>query len=81
MNISKWSTIDWVLFIIAVFDVVFVIAMIVIFCNFQAIPDTLIVVVGACTFGECGFCRSIYKDRKNREVSKEDSASEDEELG
>lgn len=64
---KSWSGIDWVLFLLAIFDIVFVITMIVIFCQHDAVPDTLILVVGACTFGECGFCRGIYKDKKNKE--------------
>ena len=52
------------LVIMAVIDVIFVIAMIWLFYLYQDVPDSLIVAVFGATFGECGFCTLIYKIKK-----------------
>ena len=52
------------LIIVAIVDVVFTIAMIWLFNNYQETPDVLITAVFGCTFGECGFCTYIYKKKK-----------------
>lgn len=54
---------DKVLISIAVFDALFVIAMIVIFCIYQSVPDTLIMAVAGCTFGEAGCCSYVFKQK------------------
>ena len=54
---------DKVLITIAIFDAFFVIAMIVIFCIFQSVPDTLILAVAGCTFGEAGCCSYVFKQK------------------
>ena len=55
--------IDKVLIAVAIFDLVFVIAMITLFCLFQSVPDTLIVAVFGATFGECGCCAYVFKHK------------------
>ncbi len=46
-----------------IFALIFTIAMIVIFCIFQATPDVLIGAVFTALFGELGFCTLIYKTK------------------
>lgn len=55
---------DKTLLFIAIGDTVFVIAMIVLFCLFQDVPDALIVAVFGATFGECGCCSYIWKNKR-----------------
>ncbi len=55
--------IDKVLITVAIFDALFVITMIVLFCLYQSVPDTLIISVFGATFGECGCCSFIYKHK------------------
>lgn len=55
--------IDKVLIVVAIFDALFVITMIVLFCLYQSVPDTLIISVFGATFGECGCCSFIYKHK------------------
>lgn len=69
---EKKSNLDKTLIFIAVLDTLFVIAMIVIFCLYQAVPDSLIVAVFAATFGECGCCSYIWKQKKIKQMQKED---------
>lgn len=61
-NSPKGTTIA--LFIMAILDIAFTIAMIYLFYLYQAVPDSLIVAVFGVTFGECGFCTLIYKIKK-----------------
>ena len=56
--------IDKTLLFVAILDTVFVIAMIVLFCLFQDVPDSLVVAVFGATFGECGCCSYIWKNKK-----------------
>lgn len=58
------NTLDKTLLGVAIMDVVFVIAMIVVFCIFQAVPDILIASVFGATFGECGCCSYIWKTKR-----------------
>ncbi len=60
---KKDKFLDKVLITVAIFDLIFVIAMIVIFCLYQSVPDTLIVSVASCTFGECGCCAFVFKQK------------------
>lgn len=55
--------IDKVLITVAVFDALFVITMIVLFCLYQSVPDTLILSVFGATFGECGCCAYVFKHK------------------
>lgn len=64
---SKLNGLDKTLIFIAVLDTLFVIAMIVIFCLYQQVPDTLILAVFGATFGECGCCSYIWKHKKIKE--------------
>jgi len=68
---AKGTTIA--LTVIAVLDVLFIIAMIWLFYLYQSVPDSLIVAVFGTTFGECGFCTLIYKIKKGI-VKEEDNA-------
>ena len=52
------SGIDKTLLFIAILDSLFVVAMIVLFCLFQDVPESLILAVFGATFGECGCCSS-----------------------
>ena len=61
---------DNVLITIAIFDAIFVLAMIIIFCIFQSVPDTLIIAVAGCTFGEAGCCSYVFKQKM---VNKDDN--------
>lgn len=62
----KWNVFDKILLILALFILIFVIAMIVIFCIFQQVPDALIVGVFGLCAGECGFMAWIErKDNQN----------------
>ena len=65
------NTLDKVLLTIGIADFMFVIAMIVIFCIFQSVPDTLIMAVFGATFGECGCCSYIWKHKQERKIDKE----------
>lgn len=62
------KTLDKILIFIAALDVIFVIAMIIIFCQFQSVPDSLIIAVFGATFGECGCCSYIWKHKKDKEI-------------
>ena len=61
----KWkiSATDIVLIVIAIYIVIFNQQMIKLFEQFQVVPDILISVVYAVTFGELGFCTLIYKHK------------------
>ncbi len=54
---------DTILIAVALFDLAFVIVMIVLFCLFQSVPDTLIVAVFGATFGECGCCAYVFRQK------------------
>lgn len=55
--------IDKVLIVVAIFDAIFVLTMIILFCIFQAVPDTLIIAVFGATFGEAGCCAAIFRSK------------------
>ena len=42
--------------------------MIVLFCLFQDVPDSLVVAVFGATFGECGCCSYIWKNKKEMKL-------------
>ena len=74
---------DKVLIVIALFLLVFIITMIVIFCIKDSVPDTLIIsVFGACT-GEvsvCGWIKTIKEkkhDNANRDMPSDDGMEGD----
>lgn len=69
----KLNTLDKALLFVAILDVLFVIAMIMVFCIFQSVPDSLIIAVFGATFGECGCCAAIW--RKKWEGRYESSSS------
>lgn len=60
--------IDKVLITVALFDLAFVVCMIVLFCLFQAVPDTLIVGVLGATFGECGCCAYVFRHKAGVDI-------------
>lgn len=64
------SGLDKTLLFIAILDTLFVIAMIIIFCIYQQVPDSLIIAVFGATFGECGCCSYIWKAKKGIEIKK-----------
>lgn len=59
----KIST-DKALMFVAMFDLIFTIIMIVIFCLYQSVPDSLIVAVFGATIGETSATALIYKAKK-----------------
>lgn len=65
---KKLNGLDKTLIFIAIFDVIFVISMIIIFCIFQSTPDILIGAVFGATFGECGCCSYIWKVKREKEI-------------
>lgn len=61
----KWNVFDKILLVLALFILVFVVAMIVLFALFQSVPDALIVAVFTLCTSECGFMAWIErKDKK-----------------
>ena len=70
---KKLNTLDKILLIVAIFDAIFVISMIILFCVFQGVPDTLIVAVMGATFGECGCCSYIWKNKQLRKGDRSDA--------
>lgn len=68
---EKKNALDKTLIFIAILDVIFVIAMIIIFCVYQSVPDSLVIAVFAATFGECGCCSYIWKVKKTKELQLE----------
>lgn len=65
---NKLNGLDKTLIFIAILDTLFVITMIIIFCLYQDVPDTLILAVFGATFGECGCCSYIFKIKKEKEI-------------
>ena len=63
------SGIDKTLLFIAILDSLFVVAMIVLFCLFQDVPESLILAVFGATFGECGCCSYIWKHKKEMQIN------------
>ncbi len=61
--------IDKTLVFVAILDTVFVIAMVVLFCIFQDVPDSLVVAVFGATFGECGCCSYVWKHKKEMQIN------------
>ena len=71
----KMGTLNKILIVIAGALLVFTITMIVIFCKYQSVPDTLIVsFFGACT-GECGLS-AIIRIMKNKALGSSDKDGE-----
>ena len=76
---KKQSMMDAVLVLIAVLLIAFIVAMIVIYCRFMSIPDTLCTCVFAACTGELGFMSLIQNSKnkyRDREWEKEDKAEE-----
>lgn len=71
---NKLTGLDKALIFIAILDTLFVITMVIIFCIYQSVPDTLIAAVFGATFGECGCCSYIWKHKK---VKKEEEQNDD----
>lgn len=61
---------DVVLIVIAVTLVIFTTAMIITFCMFQSVPDTLITCVFAAATGECGVMGWIKTTKERQETRK-----------
>lgn len=59
---------DKTLIFVAIADTLFVIAMIVLFCLFQDVPDALVLAVFGATFGECGCCSYIWKVKREKQI-------------
>ena len=59
---------DKTLLFIAILDTLFVVAMIVVFCLYQSVPDSLVVAVFGATFGECGCCAHIWKAKRESQL-------------
>lgn len=62
---------DKTLLFVAILDTIFVIAMVVLFCLFQDVPESLILAVFGATFGECGCCSYIWKNKKEMQFRNE----------
>ena len=62
---------DKTLLFVAVLDTLFVVAMIVLFCLFQDVPESLVLAVFGATFGECGCCSYIWKNKKEMQFKNE----------
>lgn len=65
---GRVNGVDKTLLFVAILDTTFVIAMIVLFCLFQDVPDSLVVAVFGATFGECGCCSYIWKNKKEMKL-------------
>lgn len=63
---------DTILVFMAVFLIVFTITMIVLFCVFQAVPDTLITSVFTCFGAEGGFMSLIQITKRRKEDERND---------
>ncbi len=73
------KTLDLILAIIAVLTVIFTVAMIVIFCVYGTIPDTLVTCWFTCIVGECGVCgwiKTTKERHKQRQWDLEDKKEE-----
>jgi ABC-type phosphate transport system permease subunit len=68
---KKLSTLDRVLLFCAISILVFTIAMIVLFCFFQSVPDTLIVSFFGVFTGEGCICWRIWAKKKNININTE----------
>lgn len=67
----KENMMDRILLAMAAFLVIFIIAMTVIFCVYQTVPDTLITAVAGLCGSECGFMGVIKTAKVLNEKSKE----------
>ena len=64
---NNLKTLDKILILCAIALALFTIAMIVIFCVYQSVPDTLIISFFAVFSGEAGCCTYIWKSKlKNK---------------
>lgn len=64
--------IDKALIICMLVALIFTITMIILFCIFQAVPDTLIVSVFGALFGELGFCTILYRTKTKNKMEVND---------
>lgn len=69
---SQGGTMDIILMILGVAIAVFTVTMIVLFCVYQSVPDTLINCFFACCGSEGGFMAVIMVAKKLREGKAED---------
>lgn len=65
---EKKHVMDVVLIVIAITLVIFTTAMIITFCMFQSVPDTLITCVFAAATGECGVMGWIKTTKERQET-------------
>lgn len=77
MKNKKLGTLDWVLLFCALFVLIFTITMIVIFCTYQTVPDTLINAVFGLVGGEMVVCWRIWAKKKGIDIKE----SEDNDYG
>ena len=67
--IERFGTMNLILVFIAITFIVFTVAMIIVFCKYQAIPDTLVASVFSVLGGECGVMGWI-KNSKDRRIER-----------
>ena len=68
-GVINMSGLDKTLLFVAILDTLFVIAMVVLFCLFQDVPESLVLAVFGATFGECGCCSYIWKNKKEMQMN------------
>lgn len=69
---KKLNTMDKILMIMAILLILFTIAMIVIFCLYQAVPDSLVTAFFTAFGAEGGFCAVIMVAKKITENRNDD---------
>lgn len=75
MNIKDFTT--KALIFSALMIIIFTIVMIVIFCNYQTVPDTLVVAFFGAFSLEGGYCAFIHKIKKEAENKSKNEDIED----
>ena len=68
---KKLNTLDVILLVCGITIVLFTIAMIVVFCVKDAVPDTLIISFFAIFTGEFGCCTYIWRSKLKNKFDKE----------
>ena len=63
----KWNVFDRILLALALFLLVFSVIMVIVFCLYQSVPDSLIVAVFGMASGECGFMAWIKRGKDSLE--------------
>ena len=64
------KTLDLVLIVVAILTIIFTVTMIIIFCQYNMIPDTLVTCWFACIGGECGICGWIKTTKERNQDRK-----------